>query len=179
MSIEEKIQALAKEYSINLQKKVDARMLEMKSDDNRHYMLYNALGVSDEEGRAIDVFQNKGRFLYKYAGSFVEEAAVLCFEHRFADAAKTRIPDTVSLRPRQYEIDCLVNKRDAFEIKWRDSTTDGDHINKEHARIRAVVAAGYKPYRLMFFEPLRRQAIKIQKKTGSCLPKRGRRVFWW
>ncbi|NMG12192.1 ApaLI family restriction endonuclease, partial [Streptococcus pneumoniae] len=27
--------------------------------------------------------QNKGRFLYKYAGSFLEEAAVLCFNEKF------------------------------------------------------------------------------------------------
>lgn len=136
----------------------------MKTDDNRHYMLYNALGVSNAEGEAIDVFQNKGRFLYKYAGSFVEEAAIVCFQHRFADAKTVKIPNTVSPRPKQYEIDCLVNKKDAFEIKWRDATTDGDHINKERARMRAVSAAGFKPYRLMFFEPLRGQAIRIQKK---------------
>lgn len=30
--------------------------------------------------------------------------------------------------------------------------------------MRAVSAAGFKPYRLMFFEPLRGQAIRIQKK---------------
>ena len=164
MSVEERIAALAREYAANLQSRVDARVAEMKSDDNRHYMLYNALGVSNEEGEAIDVFQNKGRFLYKYAGSFVEEAAIVCFQHRFADAETVKIPNTVSPRPKHYEIDCLINKKDAFEIKWRDATTDGDHINKERARMRAVSAAGFKPYRLMFFEPLRGQAIRIQKK---------------
>ena len=34
------------------------------------------LGISFEEGENIDLYQNKGRFLYKYAGSFLEEAAV-------------------------------------------------------------------------------------------------------
>lgn len=163
-SVEDRIAILASEYAVNLQNKVNARVAEMKKDDNRHYMLYNALGVSNEEGESIDVFQNKGRFLYKYAGSFVEEAVIVCFKHRFSDAESVKIPNTVSPRPKQYEIDCLVNKKDAFEIKWRDATTDGDHINKELARMRAVSAAGYKPYRLMFFEPLRGQAIKIQKK---------------
>ncbi len=30
------------------------------------------------------------------------------------------------------EIDCLANNK-AYEIKWKDATTDGDHINKENA----------------------------------------------
>jgi hypothetical protein len=136
----------------------------MKEDDNAHYILYNALGVSNEEGNSIDVYQNKGRFLYKYAGTFIEKAAILCLKDAYTDAETTKIPNTISARPKQFEIDCLVENRDAFEIKWRDATTDGDHINKEHARMRAVAKHGFKPIRLMFFEPLRGQAIKIQAK---------------
>lgn len=60
------------------------------------------------------------------------------------------------------EIDCLVGDR-AYEIKWKDATTDGDHIIKEQKRIQIIKEAGYIPIRLMFFEPNRRQAIKIQR----------------
>ena len=59
-------------------------------------------------------------------------------------------------------MDCLVGK-DALEIKWRDATTDGDHITKEHTRIQAVRDAGYKPVRVMFYYPNRDQAIRIQQ----------------
>jgi hypothetical protein len=52
---------------------------------------------------------------------------------------------------------------DALEIKWRDATTDGDHITKEHTRMQAVHDAGYKPVRVMFYYPNREQAVKIQK----------------
>ncbi len=52
---------------------------------------------------------------------------------------------------------------DAIEIKWRDATTDGDHITKEHTRIKVVEAAGYKPIRVMFYYPNRTQAMKIQQ----------------
>ena len=164
MQISEKIQQLANEYKNNLDAKVQQRVEEMKADDNRHYVLYNALGISDAEGELIDVYQNKGRFLYKYAGSFIEEAAILCLQETYPNASRTKIPNTLSPRPKQFEIDCLVNNYDAFEIKWRDATTDGDHINKEHTRMKVVASKGYKPIRLMFFEPLRGQAIKIQEK---------------
>jgi hypothetical protein len=57
--------------------------------------------------------------------------------------------------------DCLVHKN-AFEIKWRDATTDGDHITKEHTKIKVVQLHGYKPIRIMFYRPNREQAIRIQ-----------------
>jgi len=38
-------------------------------------------------------------------------------------------------------VDCLVGS-DALEIKWRDATTDGDHITKKHTRMQAVRDAG-------------------------------------
>jgi hypothetical protein len=53
-------------------------------------------------------------------------------------------------------------ENEAIEIKWRDATTDGDHITKEHTRIQVIASHGYKPIRLMFYQPNRGQAIKIQ-----------------
>src|SRR5438132_11876081 len=94
------------------------------------------------EGKLIDVYQNKGRFLYKYAGSFLEEAAKLCFKQKFPDSGPLRVPNTRGARPKLFGVDCVVG-RDALEIKWRDATTDGDHITKEHTRIQAVCDAGY------------------------------------
>lgn len=52
----------------------------------------------------------------------------------------------------------------AYEIKWKDATTDGDHIKKEHKRVRIIKEAGYIPIRIMFFESNRIQAISIQKR---------------
>ena len=42
---------------------------------------------------------------------------------------------------------------DAIEIKWRDATTDGDHITKEHTRLKTVKNAGFHPVRVMFYYP--------------------------
>ncbi|MDQ2805485.1 MAG: ApaLI family restriction endonuclease [Chloroflexota bacterium] len=139
----------------------------MAADDTAHYILYRVLGVAAEEGRLIDVYQNKSRFLYKYAGSFLEAAAKLCFLAVYPEAKRVRVANPSGQRPKTFEIDLLVDEHDALEIKWRDATTDGDHITKEHARIKAIAAAGYQPIRLMFYYPNRSQAIRIQQALAT------------
>ena len=163
MSIDNKIRLLADKYADNLKARINQRVKEMEEDDNSHYLIYQVLGVTNREGKLIDVYQNKGRFLYKYAGSFLEDAAKACFLEKFPESGSLRIPNTIGQRPKTFEIDCLVGNRDAIEIKWRDATTDGDHITKEHTRMQNVNAAGYKPIRVMFYYPNREQAKRIQK----------------
>ena len=164
--MKEKIKALADRYAAELKRNIDKRVAEMDQDDRSHVLIYQVLGVSEEEGKLIDVYQNKDRFLYKYAGSFLEEAAKLCFKEKFADSGSVRVPNTHGQRPKTFEVDCLVGK-DALEIKWRDATTDGDHITKEHTRIQAIRDAGFKPVRVMFYYPNREQAIRIQQTLES------------
>lgn len=156
------IQLLADQYAMELKQQIDMRIEEMKADDTSHYLLYRVLGVTDEEGRLIDLYQNKGRFLYKYAGAFLEEAAKLCIKNKYDDASKVKIENLFGVRPKTFEIDCLVGKL-AHEIKWRDATTDGDHITKEHMRVKAVSKMGYVPIRVMFYYPQRTQAKRVQE----------------
>lgn len=162
MNVYMKIKKLADKYAKELRKQVDARTEEMKGDDISHYLLYRVLGVTNEEGKLIDLYQNKGRFLYKYAGAFLEEAACMCIKYKYPKAAKVRIPNTLGSRPKTFEIDCLFNEL-AHEIKWRDATTDGDHITKEHTRVKVIKQKGYTPIRVMFYYPQRSQAKKIQE----------------
>jgi hypothetical protein len=162
MTTQEKIKLLADGYAERLKLAIDGRVLEMQADDVSHYLIYRVLGVAQEEGRLIDVYQNKGRFLYKYAGSFLEAATKLCFKEAFPDSGSLRVLNTRGQRPRTFEIDCLVDN-EAIEIKWKDATTDGDHITKEHTRIQVISDAGYKPIRVMFYYPNRAQAIRIQE----------------
>ena len=162
MTVKDDIEKLADKYSKKLKSQMDDRVIAMSLDDTSHYLIYRVLGISFEEGKQIDIYQNKGRFLYKYAGSFLEDAAKICFRHTFPTAKSLRIPNTIWKKPKTFEIDCLIGN-EALEIKWRDATTDGDHITKEHTRLRAVKSAGYTPIRLMFYYPNREQAIKIQK----------------
>lgn len=163
MELYKEIRELSDSYEAQLRKQIDSRVIEMDGDDNSHYLLYAILGISDDEGKKIDLYQNKGRFLYKYAGAFLESAAKICFSHRYPDSGMVKIPNTIGAKPKTFEIDCLVENRDGIEIKWRDATTDGDHITKEHTRIKVIAAAGYKPIRVMFYYPNRIQAIRIQK----------------
>ena len=157
------IKSLALKLSTDLKSKIDGRVVEMDIDDTSHYLIYRVLGISDEEGKLIDVYQNKGRFLYKYAGSFLENAAKICFLEKYPESGSARIKNTISTKPKMFEIDCLVEKQRAIEIKWRDATTDGDHITKEHTRLQAIADAGYTPIRVMFYYPNRAQAIRIQQ----------------
>lgn len=159
--LKKKIEILAENYSKNLKLKIDSRIKEMNDDDKSHYLIYKVLGINDEEGDKIDLYQNKGRFLYKYAGAFLEEATIICLKNKFPDSKKTNIKNTIGKKPKNFEIDFLNNK-DAIEIKWRDATTDGDHITKEHTRIKVISDYGYKPIRVMFYYPNREQAKKIQ-----------------
>lgn len=161
-----RITALAERYRTGLARKFQERDAEMANDDTSHHLVYGALGVSPEEGRLIDAYQNKGRFLYNHAGGLLEEAARLCFAHAFPSAERVMVPNTKSKRPKEFEIDCLIGN-EAIEIKWRDATTDGDHIAKEEMRVAAIAEAGFEPVRVMFFTPNRTQAREIQKKIKA------------
>lgn len=158
----EAIKKLADIYSANLTNQIKQRKEDMKADDTSHYLIYSVLGVPVKEGQLIDEYQNVGRFLYKYAGSFLEEAATLCLKNKFPDGEKTKVTNTIGQKPKFFEIDFL-HGQDAIEVKWRDATTDGDHITKEHTRVQVIKAHGHKPVRIMFYYPQRAQAIKIQQ----------------
>ena len=153
-SRDERLVEIILKYREELQRKIRERKVEMESDNNEHF--------TSAEGYQIDFQQNVGRFLYKYAGSLIEELAIKCFKLAYPEAReKVKLPNTIDQSPKTVEIDCLIGNR-AIELKWKDATTDGDHIKKEHKRVRIIREAGYVPIRIMFFEPNREQAIRIQ-----------------
>jgi len=177
MQITNEVKRLAQSYSEKLGKQIHSRTQEMEEDDLSHFLIYRVLGITSSEGKRIDLYQNKGRFLYKYAGSFLEEATKLCFKSAFPESGSIKINNTLGLRPKTFEIDCLVNT-DAIEIKWRDATTDGDHISKEHTRINVIANAGYKPIRIMFYYPNRQQAQRIQETLATLYKGIGGEYYW-
>lgn len=158
-----KINELAFHYREELHKKIKERNEEIKNDNLDHTLIYKVLGISDEEGELIDKYQNKGRFLYNYAGNFLQDAAILCFKYKYNNVKeKYKVKNNLESKPKHFEIDCLIDNK-AYEIKWRDATTDGDHIIKEHTRIKVIKSYGYTPIRLMFYYPNRKQSRKIQE----------------
>jgi len=160
--LKSEILKIANEYTFKLSEKIINRKEEMKLDDNSHYMIYKVLGITSNKGALIDEYQNTGRFLYKYAGSFLEEVASLCLFFSNSSGMKTLVENSMGKKPKTFEIDFL-NDKDAIELKWRDATTDGDHITKEHTRVKVIKSHGYRPIRVMFYAPQREQAIKIQE----------------
>jgi len=121
-TLKQKIRDLAELYSTNLKKQIKQRKEEMLSDDNSHHLIYRVLGISNEEGKIIDEYQNTGRFLYKYAGTFLEEAATMCLKYKYPNGEKTKVVNNIGQKPKTFEIDFL-NGNDAIEVKWRDATT--------------------------------------------------------
>lgn len=138
------------------------RFHEMKEENKAHHLMFRVLGYTDAEATAIEEQEQRARFVYANAGKFADKSVKLCFMRVFSDAKTIKIPNPYGAKPKTFEIDVALESRDGIEIKWRDATTDGDHRNKEKARVRAVADAGYKPIRVMLFDPNRDKAIKAQ-----------------
>ncbi|GID97862.1 restriction endonuclease [Amorphoplanes digitatis] len=173
VTIEAKLQELAVRTRDALARQVEARRRELDNDDTSHQELYRILGVPASECAKIDLYQNVGRFVYKYAGALLEAATRICLSE-VGDGSRLLLPNTVSSSPAQFEIDCYTRvDNKAHEIKWRDATTDGDHIRKEHNKILAIVGAGYMPVRIMYYLPVRSQALRIQQRVIAEFRDRG------
>lgn len=117
MDKNEYLSAIILKYREKLQEKIKTREIEMQKDNTDHYMIYHALGFTNEEGYQIDYQQNVGRFLYKYAGSMLEELAIKCFSLAYPNSKqKVILTNSIDNSPKTIEIDCLANNK-AYEIK--------------------------------------------------------------
>ena len=98
------IHLLSEEYASQLKRQIDLRKEEMKNDDTSHYLIYRVLGITSQEGQKIDEYQNTGRFLYNYAGSFLEEVASLCLLFNNPQGRKTTVKNSFGTKPKTFEI---------------------------------------------------------------------------
>lgn len=157
-------------YRKFLTRAIELRTEEMIHDSNEHYLIYKVLGIPVEEHAQIDHYQNKGRFVFKYAGALLEDLARLCI-----GGVPIKFSNNISSSPKFFHIDCYVESENlAHEIKWKDATTDGDHIKKEANKVQGIIAEGMIPVRVMFFMPERAQAKKIQEKVIANYKANGR-----
>ena len=176
--LKDKLNSIIEQYNLMLNEKINLRKIEMQEDNLDHYLIYNILGIDNDEGFNIDLYQNIGRFLYKYSGSLLEELTSEIFKHKFPNAkTKVKIENTITSKPKTVEIDVL-NETTAYEIKWRDATTDGDHINKEHTRLKVISDKGFKPVRIMYFMPNRESSIKIQNRIKDIYIQEGGEAYF-
>lgn len=160
----ERLDDIVETYRKALHLQIEERKTEMQEDAVDHLTLYRVLGFTDEEGKKVDLYQNIGRFLYKYAGSLIEDLTKEAIKET-KGGSPISIVNSISTNPKNFDIDWYVKSDNkAHEIKWRDATTDGDHIRKEHDKLKAIVKAGMLPIKVMFFMPSRDQAFRIQEK---------------
>jgi hypothetical protein len=159
---EAQIRAIFMREATTLRAQFMKRIYDFESDPTEHIALYQALGVDEQMAKKIDLYQSLGRLLYPRLGRVMEDSARLCLGDR---SSKIKIVNPNG-RPKLFELDCVVGDR-AYEIKWRDATTDGDHVSKEEARVRATKAAGFKPVRLTFFSPRSELSRKVQMRLGQ------------
>jgi hypothetical protein len=163
VTLKEACVEIVERHRTKLTASIRLRRAEMRADTTDHYLIYRLLGIEADECAKIDLYQNIGRFVYKYAGAMLEELTRAVISQA-RDGRRIYIKNTISSSPKQFEIDCYCEgDKKAHEIKWSDATTDGDHINKELAKIEAIVQAGYVPVRVMYYYPQRTQAQKIQR----------------
>jgi hypothetical protein len=158
-----KLNKIFDEHKKKLKQKIDDRKIEIKSEVNAHWELYQLLGGFDKsESFNVDFYQNVGRFFFKYAGSMLEEMVIEIIKNK-KKAEKIYIENTISTNPKKFEIDCFVKEDNrGHEIKWRDATTDGDHKKKEETKLKQLEKNNIIPVKIMFYMPEREQAKKIQ-----------------
>ena len=163
-NLEERIKDIVEKNRNDLAEKVLERKTELLDDDDSHQEIYRVLGVPAEECAEIDLYQNVGRFVYTYAGTMMEDVTRVLIESKDGGGPKS-IPNTVSQNPANFEIDSVTPDGRAHEIKWRDATTDGDHIRKEANKVESILASDLTPVRVMYFMPVRSAAHRIQLKV--------------
>lgn len=161
------------EQKKKLLERIESRRLAMEADDTSHYLLFEALGIKPDESSKIDLYQNVGRFVYRHAGTLLERMAVKAIELAKGGEPMT-IPNNISVSPKTFQIDCYVSHDNkAHEVKWRDATTDGDHVRKERDKVLSIVKHGLIPVRVMFYFPQRKQARRIQERILALFKKHG------
>ncbi|MCV9964904.1 ApaLI family restriction endonuclease [Pararhizobium sp. BT-229] len=168
--IENEIRAIRKRHADAVQKGFAKVQERLATSSREHARVYRALGIDDKTGLELDERHMEARFVYTHAGRLMESISRTCIVSTRNAKSKVKVPNICGPKPKSFEIDVLADETDGIEVKWRDATTDGDHITKEHWRVSSVKEAGYKPIRLMFFEPTGKEAVKIQDQLAAEYP---------
>jgi len=50
LNVEQEIRELASKFASTLKERIDDRVREMEDDDKSHFLIYQVLGITDEEG---------------------------------------------------------------------------------------------------------------------------------
>ena len=134
---------------------------KMSDFKNDHHILYE-LFYSKDEIQIMEKYHNIARILSANSGRIFDN--IVKFIIQDIEGGQSEYILNPNKHPKKFEIDILNhNKKIAYEIKWRDAGTDGDHKNKEYRKVDLLVQKGYTPIRLTFFMPELKQSLIAQK----------------
>ncbi len=154
--------AIVAKYSQQSQRRIAESLSHLREFETEHQWMLELAGAPLSEIARMEKAHQSLRIIYRAAGSIMEESVKACLSNLNGYRPSQKFENLIGNRPKQHEVDCLVGQN-AYEIKWRDATTDGDHKSKEIERIKNIIEHGLTPTRLMFFIPQNPGAAKIQK----------------
>ena len=159
------LKQIIEEKQSNVEYKILDKTSIMDKFDNPHHLIYS-LFLSPEEIKKMEYYWNLGRIISSNSGQMFDTAIKFLLSS-FIPGKSTNIKNPNG-HPKYFEIDHLsIDNNVAYEIKWRDAGTDGDHLKKEFNKVDAVIKLGYKPIRLTFFMPELKLSNYNQKRIIS------------
>lgn len=166
IKIKKEILKMVQDRKKDLKAKIKKRNSELDSETPDSHQLFKILGFPQKEAKKIDKYHNIGRLLYRNSGTLMEEIVKHLLEIT-KNAETLQIPSHMS-SPTKFNIDASIDsEKRAYEIKWKHSTTDGDHVNKEVQKPKSLKQEGWTPVHLVFFTSDRQNAKDTLEKIKN------------
>ena len=151
---------------------IDDTQNRMDTFTNEHHLVYE-LFYDKKEIELMEKYHNRARILSTNAGRIFDTAVKFIIQD--VEGGQSEYIDNPGQHPNRFEIDVINHdKKLAYEIKWRDAGTDGDHKNKEYRKVDLLIEKGYTPIRLTFFMPELERSLNAQKQIIDYYNKRGK-----
>ena len=166
------IHKIINDYHKKIMTNIDDTQNRMDTFTNEHHLVYE-LFYDKKEIELMEKYHNRARILSANAGRIFDTAVKFIIQE--VEGGQSEYIDNPGQHPNRFEIDVINHdKKLAYEIKWRDAGTDGDHKNKEYRKVDLLIEKGYTPIRLTFFMPELERSLNAQKQIIDYYTKRGK-----
>jgi type II restriction enzyme len=166
------IHKIVSDYHNKIMTNITETQNKMDSFINEHHLVYE-LFYDKKELKLMEKYHNRARILSTNAGRIFDTAVKFIITD--VEGGKSEYINNPNQHPSRFEIDVINHdKKIAYEIKWRDAGTDGDHTNKEFRKVDLLVEQGYTPIRLTFFMPELERSLKSQTQIINYYGKYGK-----
>lgn len=166
------IHKIVSEYHNKIMTNINETQNKMNNFINEHHLIYE-LFYSKKEIELMEKYHNRARILSTNVGRIFD--SIIKFIIQDMEGGQSEYIDNPNNHPAKFEIDIINHdKKIAYEIKWRDAGTDGDHRNKEYRKVDLLVSKGYTPIRLTFFMPELKLSLYAQQHIINYYEKYGK-----